>query len=38
MAVALLYGTLTKDHYTDAVAQDPRIDTLRRKMNVLENP
>ncbi len=38
VAVALLYGTLTKDHYTDAVAQDPRIDTLRRKMNVLESP
>ena len=36
VAVALLYDTLAEGHYTDAVAQDPRIDTLRRKMNVLE--
>ena len=38
VAIALLYGTLTQEHYSDAVAQDPRIDAVRKKMNVLENP
>ena len=38
VAVALLYGTLTAEHYEDAVAQDPRIDELRRRMTVVENP
>ena len=38
VAVALLYGTVTAEHYEDAVAQDPRIDELRRRMTVVENP
>jgi 2-methylcitrate dehydratase len=33
--VALLYGTLTAEHYEDAVAQDPRIDELRRRVTVV---
>ncbi len=37
VAVALLHGTLTADHYEDEVAQDPRIDLLRSKMNVTEH-
>jgi 2-methylcitrate dehydratase len=35
VAVALLYGTLTAEHYEDAVAQDPRIDELRRRVTVV---
>lgn len=38
VAVALLYGTLTSEHYSDAVAMDPRIDMLRKRTQVLENP
>ena len=38
VAVALLYGTVTSEHFTDAVAADPRIDELRRKFAVYENP
>lgn len=38
LAVALIYGTLTADHYEDIVAQDPRIDALRQKMEVVESP
>ncbi len=38
IAIALLYGDLRAEHYEDAVANDPRIDTLRSKMVVLENP
>jgi 2-methylcitrate dehydratase len=38
VAVALLFGRLTADDYEDAVAQDPRIDRLRDKMQVIENP
>ncbi len=36
-AIGLIFGELTADHYTDAVAADPRIDSLREKMNVVEN-
>ena len=36
--VALLYGTLTAEHYEDSISQDPRIDELRRKTVVTENP
>lgn len=36
-AVALVYGTLTYEHYEDPIAQDPRIDELRAKMVVVEN-
>ena len=38
VAVALIYGELTADHYEDAVAADPRIDALRAKMRVSEDP
>ena len=38
VAVALVYGKLTADHYEDAVAADPRIDSLRDMMVVLEDP
>lgn len=37
VAVGLLYGGLTSDHYQDEIAQDPRIDALRQKMTVVEN-
>lgn len=37
-AIGLIFGTLTADHYEDAVANDPRIDKLRKKMQVIENP
>lgn len=37
-AVGLIYGTLTADHYEDEIAADPRIDALREKMIVVENP
>lgn len=37
-AVALLYGDLTSDHYEDHIASDPRIDALREKMEVVEDP
>lgn len=38
VAIALIYGTLTANHYLDEVAQDPRIDELRDKMEVVEQP
>ena len=38
VAVPLIFGRLTADDYTDAVANDPRIDALRDKMVVRENP
>ena len=38
VAVPLIFGRLTAEDYTDAVAADPRIDTLRAKMTVKENP
>ena len=38
VAVPLIFGHLTADDYTDAVAADPRIDALRAKMVVKENP
>jgi 2-methylcitrate dehydratase len=37
-AVGLIFGTLTADHYEDATAKDPRIDALRDKMIVREDP
>lgn len=36
-AIGLIFGELTAEHYTDAVATDPRIDHLREKMVVTEN-
>ena len=38
VAVPLIFGELTADHYEDAVAADPRIDALRAKMHVSEVP
>lgn len=37
-AVGLIFGRLTADHYGDAVAADPRIDRLRERMEVREEP
>ena len=38
VAVPLILGRLTADDYTDEVAADPRIDALRDRMVVRENP
>jgi 2-methylcitrate dehydratase len=38
VAVGLLFGELTADHYEDGVAADPRIDEFRAKMVVTEDP
>ncbi len=38
IAIGLLFGELNADHYEDDVASDPRIDALRAKMQVAENP
>jgi 2-methylcitrate dehydratase len=38
VAVPLIFGRLTADDYNDDVAADPRIDVLRDKMTVTENP
>ena len=37
-AIGLIYGELTADHYLDEMAADPRIDELRDKMLVVEEP
>lgn len=37
VAIALIYGCLTADHYEEDVAQDPRIDRLRSKMHLNED-
>jgi len=38
IAVPLIFGRLTADDYADGIAADPRIDALRAKMEVKENP
>ncbi|KND57691.1 2-methylcitrate dehydratase [Candidatus Burkholderia verschuerenii] len=38
IAVPLIFGRLTAADYEDAVAQDPRIDALRDKMECVEDP
>ncbi|MGH8125159.1 MAG: 2-methylcitrate dehydratase, partial [Rhodanobacteraceae bacterium] len=38
VAVPLIFGRLIAEDYTDVVAADPRIDALRAKMTVKENP
>ncbi len=38
VAVPLIFGRLNADDYSDAMAADPRIDALRAKMQVRENP
>ncbi len=37
-AVGLIFGELTAAYYEDAAARDPRIDALREKMVLVENP
>lgn len=37
VAIGLIFGELTADHYSDAVAADPRIDRLRERMEVVED-
>ncbi len=38
VAVPLIFGRLTATDYGDAIAADPRIDALRARMTVSENP
>ncbi len=38
VAVALVHGRLTADDYEDQAAADPRLDALRAKMEVHEDP
>ena len=38
VAVGLLKGDLTADDYSDAAAADPRLDALRERMVVTEDP
>ncbi len=38
VAVALIFGRLRAEDYSDAVAADPRIDALRAKMVCVEDP
>jgi 2-methylcitrate dehydratase len=38
VAVPLIFGTLRAEDYEDSVAADPRIDALRARMQVRENP
>lgn len=38
VAVALIFGRLTAEDYEDDVAQDPRIDSLRKKIECIEDP
>lgn len=38
VAIGLLHGGLTAEHYEDHVAADPRIDALRERMRVFEDP
>ncbi|MFA7096490.1 MAG: bifunctional 2-methylcitrate dehydratase/aconitate hydratase [Gammaproteobacteria bacterium] len=37
VAIGLIHGNLTADHYEDEAAADPRIDALRAKMEVIED-
>ena len=36
VAVGLIFGNITSDHYQDTLAHDSRIDYLRNKMEVVE--
>jgi 2-methylcitrate dehydratase len=38
VAIPLIHGRLTAADYEDSVAQDPRVDALRTRMEVRENP
>ncbi|MDE2195929.1 MAG: bifunctional 2-methylcitrate dehydratase/aconitate hydratase [Gammaproteobacteria bacterium] len=37
-AIPLIFGRLTAEDYEDKVAADPRVDALRARMEVQENP
>jgi 2-methylcitrate dehydratase len=37
VAIGMIFGTLTADHYEDGTAQDPRVDALRARMLVKED-
>ncbi len=37
VAIGLIFGDLTADHYEDTIAHDERIDRLRDKMAVIED-
>ncbi|WP_304511985.1 bifunctional 2-methylcitrate dehydratase/aconitate hydratase [Aquibacillus saliphilus] len=37
VAIGLIFGELTADHYEDDIALDARIDSLREKMTVVED-
>jgi 2-methylcitrate dehydratase len=37
-AISLIFGTLTAAHYQEAAAADPRIDRVRDRMEVVEEP
>lgn len=37
MAVGMIFGTMTAEHYEDRIAADPRIDKLRAKMHLAES-
>ncbi|MBL9214690.1 MAG: bifunctional 2-methylcitrate dehydratase/aconitate hydratase [Opitutaceae bacterium] len=37
-AIGLIFGELTAEHYEDRLAADPRIDALRTRMVVREDP
>jgi 2-methylcitrate dehydratase len=38
IAIGMIFGKLTADDYEDTVAADPRIDALRAKMHLSEDP
>ncbi|WP_442511570.1 bifunctional 2-methylcitrate dehydratase/aconitate hydratase [Novipirellula sp. SH528] len=38
VAVALIHGRLDSDHYEQAAADDARVDSLRERMDVFEQP
>lgn len=38
VACALLYGAVTPEHFCDAVAADPRLEELRRRVSLAEHP
>src|SRR5205807_7047268 len=37
VAIPLIFGSLTADHYEDKIARDPRIHDLRGKVQVVED-
>ncbi|MGQ0429441.1 MAG: bifunctional 2-methylcitrate dehydratase/aconitate hydratase [Gammaproteobacteria bacterium] len=38
VAISLIFGRLTAADYEDEIARDPRVDLLRARMEVCENP